>query len=142
MLHDPLDKALTERYRTPMAKINPPGTHPVFDLSRGIEGILPFEGASSSSPSGAAQGATPTSCSLAGLYHADNWESAMDAYLRPALRNPADLAPAAYRAALDGCLEELSAHKDPAVQALCALLRAEQENAALLDAMRGILISG
>jgi uncharacterized protein (DUF885 family) len=113
-----------------------------YDLSSGIQSVLPFERVSLPGKAGVAPTDVQQSGLMTQLYAAKNHSSAIDAFLRPSIVNLENLSPAAHRQNLRACLEEIQDSDEPGVRELAAFLREDKENSALLEAFYGLLIGG
>jgi hypothetical protein len=114
----------------------------VYELSRGIQDILPFESTALPGRADLAPTDAARSAMLNALYDARNCETAIAAFLRPAVRNLETLGPGRYRRSLRRCKEALKDADDPALVALKELLEEEDERAVLLSSFQGLLLAG
>ena len=116
--------------------------HSSYDLTRGIQDILPAE--KSALPERAALAPTDAARpnQLGTLYAARNFEAVIAAFLRPSVRNLENLSPDRYRKSLRCSKEALRGSSDPAQTALAALLEEEAEHSGLLASFQGLLLAG
>jgi hypothetical protein len=113
-----------------------------YDLSAGIQNVLPFERASLPGKASVAPTDVQPSGLMTRIYAAQNHSSAIDAFLRPSIANLENLSPAAHRRSLRACLEEIRNRDEPGVRELAAFLREDKENSVLLETFYGLLIEG
>ncbi|MDR1945584.1 MAG: hypothetical protein LBQ51_00210 [Desulfovibrio sp.] len=113
-----------------------------FDLTRGIQDILPFEQTALPDRAVLAPTDAPRAALLDGLYAARNCETVISAFLRPSVRNLENLSPERHCRSLRRSRDALKDADDPAVAALCALLRENCESMDLLESFRGLLLAG
>jgi hypothetical protein len=114
----------------------------VYELNRGIQDILPFEGAALPDKAALAPTDASRSALLNTLYAARNCETLIAAFLRPAVRNLENLSPDRYRRSLRRSKEVLKDSDNPALKALEKLLEEEEERATLLSSFQGLLLAG
>jgi hypothetical protein len=113
-----------------------------FDLSYGIQDILPFEHASLPGKPSVAPTDIPEGGLLRGIYAPRNRAAALDAFLRPEVKNLESLRPDTHAAALRDCLALAQGQSSPAAVSLAALLEENSRDAALLAAFQGLLVAG
>jgi hypothetical protein len=113
-----------------------------YDLTRGIQDILPFEQFSLPGRAALAPTDSPRIPLLTGLYAERNCAELISSFLRPAVRNLENLSPARHRRNLRSCRDRLKDEDDPALTALGALLREDCERMALLESFQGLLLAG
>jgi hypothetical protein len=113
-----------------------------FDLTRGIQDILPFEQASLPDRATLAPTDRPAPALLASLYAEHNCAAIINAFLRPSVRNLENLTPDRHRRSLRACRDELKDADDPALAALGALLQEDCERMELLESFQGLLLEG
>ncbi|MDR2051044.1 MAG: hypothetical protein LBQ63_04660 [Deltaproteobacteria bacterium] len=113
-----------------------------YDLSRGIQDILPFERSSLPGRASLAPADMPRSALLANLYAERNCAAIISAFLRPSVRNLENLSPERHRRGLRACRDELKDEDDPALAALGALLQEDCERLDLLESFQGLLLAG
>ncbi|MDR0467149.1 MAG: hypothetical protein LBH94_07315 [Deltaproteobacteria bacterium] len=114
----------------------------VYELNRGIQDILHFEGVTLPDKANLAPTDASRSAMLHTLYAARNCETLIAAFLRPSVRNLETLRPDRYRGNLRRCRKALKDEGDPALLALEELLAEEGERAALLSSFQGLLLAG
>jgi len=114
----------------------------VYELNRGIQDILPFEGSALPDKADLAPTDASRNALLNTLYAARNCETLIAAFLRPAVRNLENLRPDRYHHSLRRSREALKEADDPALVALRELLEEEEERAGLLSSFQGLLLSG
>jgi hypothetical protein len=113
-----------------------------YDLTRGIQDILPFEQASLPDRTALAPTDATQAARLAAVYGERNCAAMIGAFLRPAVRNLENLSPERHRRSLRACRDALQDADDPALSALAALLREDCERMDLLESFQGLLLAG
>jgi hypothetical protein len=113
-----------------------------YELTRGIQDILPFEAPALPGRAALAPTDAPRAALLDSLYAARNCEAVISAFLRPTVRNLENLSPERYRRGLRQCRDALEHSDDPALAALRELLRENCESVELLEAFQGLLLAG
>ena len=113
-----------------------------YELNRGIQDILPFEGSVLPDKADLAPSDVSRPALLHTLYAARNCETIIAAFLRPAVRNMENLSPDRYRRSLRRSREFLKDSDNPDLAALEKLLEEEEERATLLSSFQGLLLAG
>ena len=114
----------------------------VYALNRGIQDILPFEASALPGPANLAPTDPSRPAMLNTLYGAQNCETIIAAFLRPAVRNLETLSPDRYRRSLRRSKNALEDDDHPALAALKKLLEEEDERAVLFSSFQGLLLAG
>jgi hypothetical protein len=113
-----------------------------YDLSRGIQDILPFEASSLPLKAALAPTDVPRPALLDALYAARNCQAIIGSFLGPTVRNLESLSPERYRRSLRHCRDQLKNSGDPALAALGDLLQEDCERMDLLQSFQGLLLAG
>ncbi|MDR3299152.1 MAG: hypothetical protein LBU43_03915 [Candidatus Accumulibacter sp.] len=113
-----------------------------YDLTRGIQDILPFEAGSLPAKAALAPTDVSRAALLDTLYAARNCAAVIGSFLSPTVRNLENLSPERYRRSLRQCREQLKNSDDPALAALAELLQEDGERVDLLQSFQGLLLAG